>query len=64
MNLRLLASELQEQLLYLPCLGSGREEVHLRDLQSIAAEIDWRLPYAYWGSEAVHAGGVFALLPI
>jgi hypothetical protein len=42
MNLRLLASEIQEKLLFLPSLGSGGEEVNLRDLQSIAAEIDWR----------------------
>jgi hypothetical protein len=42
MNLRLLASEIQEKLLFMPSLGSGGEEVNLRDLQSIAAKIDWR----------------------
>jgi hypothetical protein len=42
MNLRLLASEIQEKLLFMPSLGSGSEEVNLRDLQSIAAKIDWR----------------------
>ena len=42
MNLRLLAPDIQEQLLSLPLIEGGRNEIHLRQLQSIAAVADWR----------------------
>lgn len=42
MNLRLLAPELQERLLFLPRIEGGRESVFLRDLQPVAALPDWR----------------------
>jgi hypothetical protein len=42
MNLLNLAPDIQEQLLELPRVESGREPVILRELQPIAAEADWR----------------------
>ena len=41
MNLRLLAPDIQEQLLFLPRLVNGRGEVHLRDLQPVAIASCW-----------------------
>jgi hypothetical protein len=37
MNLRLLAPDLQEELLFLPRIEGGREAIHLRQLQPITA---------------------------
>ena len=34
--------DIQEQLLSLPLIEGGRNEIHLRQLQSIAAVADWR----------------------
>lgn len=42
MNLLMLAPEIQEQLLFLPRVEAGREEVCLRDLQSVASAMEWR----------------------
>ena len=42
MNLRLLAPSIQEQLLNLSRITSGRVVWSLRDFQSIALEQDWR----------------------
>lgn len=50
MNLRLLAPDLQEQLLFLPRIEDGRSSVHLRDLQSIAAVPDWKKQRHAWKS--------------
>ena len=42
MNLRLLASDLQEKLLFLPRVEGGRDSIYLRQLQAVAAVPDWR----------------------
>jgi hypothetical protein len=41
MNLLMLAPSIQEELLFLPRLEQGRGEVCLRDLQRVAATIEW-----------------------
>ena len=48
MNLLLLAPALQEELLFLPRLEKGRQEVRLRDLQKVAATIEWREQWALY----------------
>ncbi len=50
MNLRLLAPSIQEQLLNLSRIVSGRVEWSLRDFQSIALEQDWRKQRERWSS--------------
>ena len=47
MNLRLLAPDIQEKVLVLPRLNSGRETVSLRELQKVALIYDWRLQREY-----------------
>ncbi len=41
MNLLMLASALQEQILFLPRVEAGREDVCLRDLQWVAGVMAW-----------------------
>ena len=48
MNLLLLAPDLQEQLLFLPHIQGGRELIHLRELQPIAATWDWSRQRRLW----------------
>ncbi len=48
MNLRLLAPDIQEQLLFLPSIGGGSDPVHLRQLQGIAGVSDWRKQRRLW----------------
>ncbi len=48
MNLLLLSPDLQEQLLFLPRIEGGRDEIHLRQLQAIAAVADWRKQRRFW----------------
>jgi predicted XRE-type DNA-binding protein len=50
MNLRLLAPSIQEQLLSLSRITSGRVEWSLRDFQTIALEQDWRKQQERWSS--------------
>lgn len=50
MNLRLLAPSIQEQLLNLSRIISGRVEWSLRDFQTIALEQDWRKQQERWSS--------------
>jgi hypothetical protein len=42
MNLLQLAPDIQEELLFLPHTDRGRDPVHLRQFQPIAAAIDWK----------------------
>jgi hypothetical protein len=42
MNLLCLAPDLQEALLFLPRVTRGRDPLHLRQLQPIAATLDWQ----------------------
>lgn len=48
MNLRMLAPDIQEEILHLPRVTSGRASVHLRQLQSIALVPDWRKQRRLW----------------
>jgi hypothetical protein len=49
MNLLYLAPDLQEAILFLPRTQRGRDPIILRDLQPIAAELDWREQRRRWG---------------
>jgi hypothetical protein len=48
MNLRMLAPDLQEALLFLPRTERGRDLLHLRQLQPIALTPDWRKQRRMW----------------
>ena len=41
MNLNLLSPQLQEALLFLPPVETGRDSVTLRGLQAVCLEVDW-----------------------
>ncbi len=48
MNLRLLAPEIQEELLTLDRVIKGRDSLSLRQVQSIALENDWKTQREEW----------------
>jgi hypothetical protein len=48
MNLLCLAPDLQEALLFLPRTEHGRDPIILRNLQPIAAALDWREQRRLW----------------
>lgn len=48
MNLLNLAPDIQEAILFLPRTQRGRDAIHLRQLQSIAAAPDWRKQRRAW----------------
>lgn len=48
MNLLNLAPDIQEQLLFLPKTTRGRDPIHLRQLQPVAAAPDWRKQRRKW----------------
>lgn len=48
MNLLLLAPDIQEEILHLPRTLHGRDPIHLRELQPIAAALDWRKQRRMW----------------
>ena len=48
MNLRLLAPEIQEELLTLERVINGRDSLSLRQVQSIALENDWKTQRKAW----------------
>lgn len=48
MNLRLLAPDIQEAILFLPRTESGHDRIHLRQLQPLAAVPDWRKQRRVW----------------
>ena len=50
MNLRLLAPDIQELLLFLPRIEQGRDPIHIRQLQAIALVPDWRKQRRMWNS--------------
>ena len=50
-NLLLLAPEIQETILNLPLVTSGRDLVNERQLRPIAAEPDWQRQIQMWGQE-------------
>jgi hypothetical protein len=48
MNLLWLAPDIQEQLLWLPLTGRGRDAIRLGHLQAIAQTLDWQRQRACW----------------
>jgi hypothetical protein len=48
MNLLVLAPEIQEALLFLPRTERGRDPIHLRQLQPLAAVLDWGQQRTLW----------------
>lgn len=48
MNLLQLAPDIQEKILFLPRTAQGRDAIHLRMLQPIALEHDWRRQRGMW----------------
>ena len=48
MNLINLAPDLQEAILFLPPTVRGRDAIHLRLLQPIAAAFDWKKQRRLW----------------
>jgi hypothetical protein len=48
MNLLCLASDIQEQVLFLPLTVRGRDPILLADLQPVAAAFDWRKQRRLW----------------
>lgn len=48
MNLLMLAPDIQESLLFLPHVESGRDPIHLRQLQAVALVSDWRKQRKLW----------------
>lgn len=48
MNLRLLAPDIQEELLFLARIETGRAPVNLKQLQSITVEPDWKKQRTKW----------------
>jgi hypothetical protein len=48
MNLLHLASDIQEELLFLPPTYRGRDPIHLLQLQPLAATWDWRKQRRLW----------------
>jgi len=48
MNLLYLAPDIQEELLFLPLVTSGKDPVTERDLRPLAAEVDWGRQRGVW----------------
>ncbi|HKQ49906.1 MAG TPA: hypothetical protein VJZ71_17665 [Phycisphaerae bacterium] len=48
MNLNHLAPDIQEELLFLPRITTGRERVHERMLRPVVTESDWRRQRRSW----------------
>ena len=48
LNLRWLAPDLQEAVLFLPRTVRGRDPIPLRQLQRVAAELDWKHQRRLW----------------
>jgi hypothetical protein len=52
MNLLMLAPEIQEEILFLPRMEEGRDDVLLRHMQPVAGIVEWRLQCCQWRSHA------------
>lgn len=50
MNLRLLAPDIQEQLLFFPLTQKGFDQIHLLELQKVAGEFSWVQQRMLWES--------------
>ena len=49
MNLRRLAPDIQESILFLPRTQFGREQLKYADIRSLTAELDWCTQRQIWG---------------
>jgi len=58
MNLLVLAPGIQETLLFLPRTVRGRDPIHLRQLQPLAAVLDWRQQRTLWRTLQASKGPV------
>ena len=47
-NLRLLAPDIQEEILFLPRVYQGRDPITERDLRPLVAELDWATQRRTW----------------
>ncbi|OWK39941.1 hypothetical protein [Fimbriiglobus ruber] len=56
MNLLYLAPDVQEAILFLPRIERGRDRIVLRDLQPVAAVLDWREQRERWNALSRHPG--------
>ena len=56
MNLLRLASDIQEELLFLPRVTSGHDPITEREVRTIAAEVDWRRQRNMWGRHTCQLG--------
>jgi hypothetical protein len=63
MNLLMLAPDIQENVLFLPCVEHGRDPIHLRQLQQIALVPDWRKQRRSWRDPNFSRGPVATSLP-
>jgi hypothetical protein len=64
MNLLLLAPDIQEALLFLPPTQRGRDPIPLRQLQPLAALLDWRQQRPRWQAlSATRAEGAAGARP-
>jgi hypothetical protein len=50
-------SDLQEAVLFLPPTVRGRDPIHLRQLQRVAAELDWQRQRRLWQALLAKRGG-------
>lgn len=57
MNLLMLAPDIQEAILFLPRVESGRDPIHILRLQPIALVPDWRKQRRLWASLKKHING-------
>jgi len=48
MNLRQLAPDIQEQILFLPRVLQGSDPIHLHQLQPLAATLEWHKQRRMW----------------
>ena len=53
MNLLHLAPDIQEAILCLPCVESGRDPVTERELRAIVTEVDWKRQRRMWRKVAL-----------
>ena len=56
MNLRLLAPDIQEQLLFLPLTQKGFDHLHLLELQRVATEFSWVKQQICWKNKNKKVG--------
>jgi hypothetical protein len=50
MSLLHLAPDLQEEILFLPRVQSGRDRIHLHELQALTALLDWQEQRRRWNT--------------